>query len=134
MLRTVSLSRAQAPAPRQQLAATRLGLRSLRRAPRASAAADAADEVDVVVIGGGLGGLSAGALLARYGLTVKVCEAHTIPGGAAHEFVRDGYHFESGPSLYSGTTARPRYVPLASLPKILLRGASKTETGVSLQR
>ena len=40
--------------------------------------------------------------LRRYGLSVTVLEAHDTPGGAAHAFVRDGYHFESGPSLYSG--------------------------------
>ncbi len=33
---------------------------------------------------------------------VTVCESHTIPGGAAHAWQRNGYHFESGPSLYSG--------------------------------
>lgn len=33
---------------------------------------------------------------------VTVCESHTIPGGAAHAWVQKGYHFESGPSLYSG--------------------------------
>lgn len=57
---------------------------------------------DVVIIGSGIGGLSAGALLARYGLQVTVCESHTIPGGAAHGFKRNGYLFDSGPSLYSG--------------------------------
>ena len=36
---------------------------------------------DAIVIGSGIGGLSAGALLARYGKSVLVCEAHTIPGG-----------------------------------------------------
>lgn len=35
-------------------------------------------------------------------LQVTVCESHSIPGGAAHAWVQDGYHFESGPSLYSG--------------------------------
>lgn len=33
---------------------------------------------------------------------VTVCESHSIPGGAAHAWVQDGYHFEAGPSLYSG--------------------------------
>lgn len=55
---------------------------------------------DVVVIGAGVGGLSCAALLAKAGLSVVVCESHNIPGGAAHAWVRDGYHFESGPSLY----------------------------------
>ncbi|GLC40753.1 hypothetical protein PLESTB_000026100 [Pleodorina starrii] len=59
-------------------------------------------ETDIVVIGSGIGGLCCGGLLAKYGYKVTVCESHTIPGGAAHSWVRDGYHFESGPSLYSG--------------------------------
>ena len=33
-------------------------------------------------------------------------ESHSIPGGAAHAWVQDGYHFESGPSLYSGMAAK----------------------------
>lgn len=33
---------------------------------------------------------------------MTVCESHNIPGGAAHAWVQKGYHFESGPSLYSG--------------------------------
>ncbi len=57
---------------------------------------------DVVVIGSGIGGLSCAALLARYGLEVVVCESHTIAGGAAHAFERQGFHFDSGPSLHSG--------------------------------
>lgn len=41
-------------------------------------------------------------------------ESHSIPGGAAHAWVRDGYHFESGPSLYSGMAARGKAAnPLA---------------------
>jgi len=59
-------------------------------------------EADVIVIGSGIGGLSAAALLARYGFQVTVCESHTIAGGAAHSFKRQGYRFDSGPSLYSG--------------------------------
>jgi phytoene dehydrogenase-like protein len=61
-----------------------------------------APELDVVVIGSGLGGLVAAALLARYGKRVMVCESHTIAGGAAHGFARRGYRFDSGPSFFSG--------------------------------
>lgn len=68
--------------------------------------------VDVVIIGSGLGGLSCGALLARYGLEVKVCESHSIPGGAAHAFEREGFSFDSGPSLYSGLSSSPSTNPL----------------------
>jgi phytoene dehydrogenase-like protein len=68
-----------------------------------------------VVIGGGLGGLCAAALLAKYGLRVTVCESHSIAGGAAHSWKRDGYTFESGPSLYSGMTARPSMNPIGQV-------------------
>lgn len=68
----------------------------------------------MVVIGSGVAGLSAAALLAKYGLDVVVCESHTIAGGAAHSWVQRGYHFESGPSLYSGMASRgPAANPLA---------------------
>ncbi|MGD1937013.1 MAG: phytoene desaturase family protein [Cyanophyceae cyanobacterium] len=60
------------------------------------------ETVDVVVIGSGLGGLSCAGLLARYGLEVLVCESHSIAGGAAHSFSRQGFSFDSGPSLHSG--------------------------------
>lgn len=67
---------------------------------------------DVIVIGSGIGGLSCAALLARYGFDVIVCESHSIPGGAAHAFERNGYKFDSGPSLYSGLSYSPSPNPL----------------------
>jgi phytoene dehydrogenase-like protein len=67
---------------------------------------------DVVVIGSGIGGLSCAALLARYGFDVIVCESHSIPGGAAHAFERNGFKFDSGPSLYSGLSYSPSANPL----------------------
>ncbi|KAK9810598.1 hypothetical protein WJX73_003386 [Symbiochloris irregularis] len=76
--------------------------------PRPRPSGAAREQADVVVIGSGIGGLSCGALLAKYGLKVIVCESHDIPGGAAHAWVQQGYHFESGPSLYSGMAARGR--------------------------
>lgn len=70
------------------------------------------ETTDIVVIGSGVGGLCCAALLARYGFKVAVCESHTIPGGAAHRFVRDGFQFDSGPSLYSGLSYSPSPNPL----------------------
>ncbi|GAB4384425.1 MAG: NAD(P)/FAD-dependent oxidoreductase [Elainellaceae cyanobacterium] len=67
---------------------------------------------DIVVIGSGIGGLSCAALLARYGFEVVVCESHAIAGGAAHAFERDGFIFDSGPSLYSGLSYSPSANPL----------------------
>eukprot|EP00435_Cladocopium_sp_Y103_P075011 s43_g53.t1 len=63
------------------------------------------EEVDVVVIGSGFGGLAAAGLLARSGREVLVCESHSQPGGVAHSFKRQGYEFDSGPSLLSGCSS-----------------------------
>lgn len=70
------------------------------------------DSRDVIVIGSGIGGLCCGALLARYGYHVTLCESHAIAGGAAHGFERNGYIFDSGPSLYSGMSYRGSTNPL----------------------
>ncbi|MDF5716229.1 MAG: NAD(P)/FAD-dependent oxidoreductase [Rhizonema sp. NSF051] len=70
------------------------------------------EQTDIVVIGSGIGGLSCAALLARYGFDVIVCESHSIPGGAAHAFERNGFKFDSGPSLYSGLSYKPSANPL----------------------
>ena len=70
------------------------------------------DSVDVIIIGSGVGGLSCGALLAQYGLKVLVCESHSLPGGAAHGFQRQGFTFDSGPSLFSGLSSSPSPNPL----------------------
>merc|ERR1719201_573098 len=77
------------------------------RAATLSAARDGTS--DAVVIGSGLGGLSAAALLAQYGYSVTVCESHDRIGGCAHGFERrtaaGTFHFDSGPSLFSGCSA-----------------------------
>jgi phytoene dehydrogenase-like protein len=60
------------------------------------------DEIyDVVVVGGGLGGLSAGAALARIGKKVLVVERQDDPGGFAHAFRRDKYLFDPAIHLTS---------------------------------
>ena len=82
-------------------------------------------DADVVIIGSGIGGLVAGALLARYGKQVIVCESHSIPGGAAHSFTRKGFHFDSGPSFYCGLgnvgagAERPSLNPLRQVLDVL---------------
>jgi prolycopene isomerase len=53
-----------------------------------------ADAYDVVVIGAGIGGLSAAALLAREGKSVGVLEQADAAGGYAHSFKRGAYTFD----------------------------------------
>ena len=49
-----------------------------------------------VIIGAGLGGLSCGAVLSRYGYRVTVIEQDNKAGGCLQTFVRDGIKFETG--------------------------------------
>ncbi|MDR3376361.1 MAG: NAD(P)/FAD-dependent oxidoreductase [Ancalomicrobiaceae bacterium] len=50
------------------------------------------DRVDVAVIGTGLGGLTAAALLADAGLKVFIADQHVVPGGFCQHFVRKVRH------------------------------------------
>jgi C-3',4' desaturase CrtD len=59
-------------------------------------------ELNVVVIGAGVGGLAAGALLARKGAMVTVLEAQDYPGGCAATFSRNGYRFDAGATVGCG--------------------------------
>ncbi|MBR0081614.1 MAG: NAD(P)/FAD-dependent oxidoreductase [Clostridia bacterium] len=53
------------------------------------------EHYDVIVIGGGLAGLSAALVLAEQGKDVLVLERHNQPGGAATSFVRGGIEIEA---------------------------------------
>lgn len=63
-----------------------------------------AEHCDVVVIGAGIGGLSAACYLAKAGKRVLVLEQYVVPGGYAHEFTRGYYSFDVSLRFVDGLT------------------------------
>ncbi len=57
---------------------------------------------DIAVIGAGIGGLTAGAILAKKGYSVAVLEAGRAPGGYCTTFRRQGFTFDSCLDAVSG--------------------------------
>jgi len=57
---------------------------------------------DVLVVGSGIGGLTAAALCAADGLDTIVLEGHTRPGGCAGDFKRRGVTFPAGATVVMG--------------------------------
>jgi C-3',4' desaturase CrtD len=59
-------------------------------------------DFEVVVVGGGIGGLTVAALLAARGVNVCLLEREPRVGGCAASFEKFGYSFEQGYGLYAG--------------------------------
>lgn len=55
----------------------------------------------IVIVGAGIGGLTAAALLAAAGEDVVVCEAAATPGGKLRELTIDGRALDAGPTVFT---------------------------------
>lgn len=64
--------------------------------------------LDVIVIGSGIGGLAAGATLAKVGKKVLVLEQHDQAGGCCHTYIEKGFEFDVGECAH-------RYIKALSL-------------------
>lgn len=56
---------------------------------------------DVIIIGAGIGGLTCGCYLAKFGLKVLLLEQHFKVGGCCSSFIRNGFTFDVGPHYLS---------------------------------
>jgi phytoene dehydrogenase-like protein len=58
---------------------------------------------NVVIVGSGIGGLTAGNLLVQKGHKVTIFESHSGPGGYTAGFWKKGFYFESGTLAYESS-------------------------------
>ena len=61
--------------------------------------------LEVLIIGSGIGGLSAGIILARLGYRVVIIEGNSLPGGLMRGYRREGWTVPSG-SITSAPSGR----------------------------
>jgi phytoene dehydrogenase-like protein len=59
------------------------------------------DKWDVIVVGTGIGGLTAAAMLVQKGLNVLALDRNPHPGGTAYVYTRKGFTFPMGPLGFS---------------------------------
>jgi phytoene dehydrogenase-like protein len=59
------------------------------------------DQWDVIIVGAGVGGLTAASMLVKAGLRVLILERNPHPGGTAYVYHRKGFTFPMGPLGFS---------------------------------
>src|SRR5450759_4264337 len=72
-------------------------------------------DYDAVVVGAGLGGLSAATFLSKAGKKVLLLERHRVPGGYASSFKRGRFEFEISLHALSGIGSADNRGPLWKL-------------------
>ena len=60
------------------------------------------NQLRVIIVGAGIGGLTAGALLAKRGYDVTIYDQAIVPGGCASTFKRRGFTFDVGATQVAG--------------------------------
>lgn len=73
-------------------------------------------DLDVIVIGSGIGGLTAGATLAKAGRKVLVLEQHDQAGGCCHTYIEKGFEFDVGKKTCHAMQSEPSLIYLFSPP------------------
>jgi len=72
-------------------------------------------DYDVIVVGAGLGGLSAATALSKAGKKVLLLERHNVPGGYATSFIRGRFEFDASLHELSGVGAGDNRGPVWGL-------------------
>ena len=88
---------------------------------------------DVAVVGGGIAGLTAAALLAAEGLQVELLEAHSQTGGCAGTFRRGPYTFDVGATQVAGFEPGGIHQRLMAHFGVPLPAATPLDPGCSVQ-
>ena len=55
--------------------------------------------MNIFIVGSGIGGMACAAVLASKGINVKILEQNNNVGGKAGNIQKNGYEFDTGPSL-----------------------------------
>lgn len=79
---------------------------------------------DVIVIGAGMGGLTAAALFAKDRRNITLLEASHVTGGCSSSYYRKGYVFESGATTLIGFDAHQPLAKLEALTGIRIPGVT----------
>src|SRR3954469_20444622 len=79
---------------------------------------------EVVVVGGGIGGVTVAAVLAAGGVNVCLLERQSSVGGCAATVEHGGYHFDPTFGLYTGWEAAGVYDRLCEELGVTLPGAA----------